>query len=301
MSFPEYIVKLIDDIAKSEQFTEYDTELSGTTKRGENFTGELNFFKIKGTRNIDGNSTFDTKDLVLKTAPSSRYRRQVFQAITGFKCEVEMYTKVLPAFTEFQEEKHLKTEDRFLSFPKVYVTVYDEEKDQFVIIMEDLRIKNYKMFPRSQSTTYKHAKLAMTTLAKYHAISFAFKDQKLNLFQDIFRNETLSSRYMKDDLGYEIINILDRSIDSLENKKHKELVRDLKLTYLEWMEKFSDEQFIGGSGVLLHGDCWSNNVLFQYNENVCLLYFYVQATNVTLGILTILLTGNVLKFGGSFI
>lgn len=272
MSLPDYIVKLIDDIAKSEQFIEYSTELHGASKRGENFTGELAFIKINGTRNMHGNSTFDSKHLVLKTAPSSRNRRQVFQAITGFKCEVEMYTKVLTAFMAFQEEKCLKVEDKFMSFPKVYATIFDEENDQFAIIMENLRVKNYKMFPRLQCTTYERAKLVMTNLAKYHAISFALKDQKLSLFQEIVRNDTLDSRFMKDDLGYEIINVLDRSIESLENEKHKDLVRDLKSTYLEWVKAFSSELFVGESGVILHGDCGSNNVLFQYNKNVRLLY-----------------------------
>lgn len=272
MSLPDYIVKLIDDVAKSEKFIQYSTEVNGASKRGENFTGELAFLKINGMRNIDGNPTLDSKSLVLKMAPSSRNRRQVFQAITGFKSEVEIYTKVLPAFISFQDEKSLKTEDKFLSFPNVF----DDEKDEFGIIMEDLREKNYKMYPRLECPTYDHAKLAMTNLAKYHAISFALKDQKLSLFQEIVRNDTLSSRYMKDDLGYEIINVLDRSIDNLENEKHKELVRDLKLTYLDWVKKFSSEEFVGDSGVLLHGDCWSNNVLFQYNKSVCLLLFYAD-------------------------
>lgn len=273
---PEYIVKLIDDVAKNEHFIEYSTEFNNASKRGENFTGELAFFKINGMRNIDGNPAFDSKHLVLKMAPSNRNRREVFQAITGFKCEVAMYTKVLPAFMAFQEEKNLKAEDKFISFPKVYATIFDEENDQFGIIMEDLRVKNYKMYPRLQCTTYEHAKLVMTNLAKYHAISFALKDQKLSLYQEIVQNDTLSSRYMKDDLGYEIINVLDRSIENLESEKHKDLVKDLKSTYLEWVKKFSNEEFVGESGVLLHGDCWSNNVLFQYNESVCSLNFILE-------------------------
>lgn len=269
MSLPEYIVNLIDDIAKREQLNEYRIQLSDATKRGENFTGELTFLQLNGTRNIDGTSVSDKIHLVLKTAPSSTNRRQVFQATTGFKCEVEMYTKVLTVFVAFQDQNNLKAEDKFLAFPKVYATSYDEEKDQFAIIMEDLRIKNYRRSNRSDSTTYEHARLVMSKLAKYHAISFVMRDQKPDIFQEIARNETLSSRYMKDDLGYEIINVFDRSINALENEKHKELITDLKTTYLEWVDKFSNEQFVGESGVILHGDCWSNNVIFQYNENVC--------------------------------
>lgn len=268
MSLPEYIVNLIDCVAKEENFDDYSIELSDASKRGENFTGELTFLQLNGTRKINGVSTPDTTRLVLKTAPSSRNRRQMFQAITGFKCEVAMYTKVLPEFIAFQEEKNLKTDDKFEAFPKVYATVCDEEKDQFAIIMEDLRIKNYKMYPKLNCITYDHARLVMKKLAKYHAISFALKDQKVHIFQEIVRNETFSSRYMKDDLGYEIVNVFDRSINTLEYEKHKNLVKDLKTTYLEWVEKFSNEQFVGQSGVLLHGDCWSNNVLFQYKQYV---------------------------------
>lgn len=268
MTLPEYIVNLIDVVAKHEQFNDYRIELSDGSKRGQNFTGEVTFLQLNGTRNVDGNSTQDTLHLVLKTVPSSINRRRVFQAINGFKCEVEMYTKVLPGFVAFQAEKNLKNEDKFFAFPKVYASICDEEKDQFAIIMEDLRIKNFKMFSRL-NTTYEHARLVMAKLAEYHAISFALRDQKLNVFQEIVRNDTLSSQFMKDDLGYEINNVFDRSIDTLENEKHKELIKDLRATYLQWVENFSNEQFVGDSGVLLHGDCGCNNVLFQLNDDVC--------------------------------
>lgn len=223
MSLPEYIVNLINGIAKRKQFTEHRIELSdAASKRGEHFTGELTFLQLIGTRNVDEKYSLD---LVIKTAPTSTNRRQVFQAITGFKCEVEMYTKVLPAFIAFQEQKHLPTMDRFLAFPEVFATVYDEEKDQFAIIMEDLRRKNYKISRRSDSTSYEHARLVMAELAKFHAISFAMRDQKRDIFLEIVRNETLSSRYMKDDLGYEIINVFNRSLIALEDEKHKELIK----------------------------------------------------------------------------
>ncbi|KAG4075156.1 hypothetical protein HA402_006173 [Bradysia odoriphaga] len=267
MSFPEYIVKIVDNIAKQEHFIDYRIESSDATKRGENFTGKLSFLQLTGTRNIVGNDTSDNIRLVLKTVPSNRNQRQVFQAVTGFKCEVEMYTKVLPKFVSFQDEKRITTDQKLLDFPNVYTTVFDEDNNQFAIVMEDLRAKNYKKLSRSNNMTYDHARLVMAKLAQFHAISFAMKDQNLDAFDEIVRSETLSSKFMKDDLGYEISNIFDRASNVLENAKHKELIDDLKTTYLEWVDKFSSKQFVGESGVLLHGDCQTNNVLFQHNDD----------------------------------
>lgn len=276
-SLPEYIVKLIDDIAKREQFSEYRIELLGDAlKRGENFTGKLAFLQLSGTRSNDGQSTPSLMHLALKTVPSNRNRREVFQGITGFKCEVEMYTKVLPRLVAFQDEKHVNTEDQFLAFPKVYASVFDESNDRFAIVMEDLRIKNYRISSRLNNTTYEHARLVVTKLARFHAISFAMRDQNLNAFHEIVRNEKLSSQFMKDDLGYEIVNIFDRSIAALQSEKHKKLIEDLKTNYLEWVEKFSNEQFVGESGVLLHGDCGNKNVLFQYDDDVLCYLIYLK-------------------------
>lgn len=277
MSFPEYIVRLVDDIAKHEHFNDYRIESSDATKRGDNFTGKLSFLQLAGMRNKDGDVTPDKLHLVLKTVPSNKNRRQVFQATAGFKCEVEMYTKVLPKFIAFQDEKCVTTDDQLFGFPNVYATVYDEENDHFAIIMEDLRAKSYKMFPRLNNTTYDHARLVIAELAQFHALSFAMKDQNFDVFDEIVRSDSLSSKFMKDDLGYEITNILDRATNALGNEQHNKLIDDLKTTYLDWVDKFSNQQFVGGSGVLLHGDCQNNNVLFQHNEEVCSIYpFYCK-------------------------
>lgn len=268
MSFPDYIVKLVNDVAKHEHCNDHHIESSNETTGTAGLTGKLLFFQLVGIQSRDGNSKPVRIDLVLKTVPSNRNRRQVFQAITGFKSEVEMYTKVLPRFVAFQAEKLATSEDEAFNFPKVYATVFDEESDHFAIVMEDLRTKNYRMSSRLNSTTYEHARLVIAKLAQFHAISFAMKEQQSTAFDEIVRSETLSSKFMKDDLGYEITNVFDRAVNALENEKHKKLIEDLKTTYLEWVDKFSDQQFVGESGVLLHGDCGNNNILFQYNERV---------------------------------
>lgn len=62
-----------------------------------------------------------------------------------FNREIFVYSEILPAFVGFQKEKGLSEADSFLSFLKVYACGANKNDSIYLLIMEELRSKNYKI------------------------------------------------------------------------------------------------------------------------------------------------------------
>lgn len=248
MALPESVVKLIDDIAVKERIQTHSLKTDAGSNHGDGFIGQMFAVKLIGTREMNGQTENVTYDLLCKVPPNSSVRRDFYQTSFAFQREIEMYTKILPIFDAFQTEKGLQSNDRFDAYPKVYAAHYDDKIEHQVLIMDDLRSKNFQMFARRQSTNIEHATLVLTELAKYHAISFALNDQQPNLFEQLKRKDVYLEMLMESRACAIIDESLDRCYGMLKNERHKQVLADLKANYLNYIERSTKEEEIGDSG-----------------------------------------------------
>lgn len=269
MQLPEYITNSLDEIAQKEGFDNCKYEIESASKHGENFIGDMTAVKLIGGRVQCGEIVTDTLNLLCKIVSQSKLRRDTFRAIPAFKREIFMYTRVLPTFVEFQREKGLAADESFLSFPKVFATIVDETNDRYALIMEDLRPKQFVMWPRHEPISLQHEILLMTQLGKFHGISYALKDQRPDIFaefealEDIYA-DMIANGHAKNLLGY----CIERAIDVLADDGHKNALEKLKRNYFDIYKSFFTKESIGKYGVINHGDAWTNNFLFQYANDV---------------------------------
>lgn len=265
MDLPDFVVKLLDDIAKQEKFVEYEIQTKSGSNHGDGYLGVLTSIQLIGKKNKDSDET-TTLHLMCKTPPENEIRREILCSITVFARELYIYTKLLPTFVNFQREKGLTDEESFLSFPKVYASVMDEEKNQFAIIMEDLRPRNFQMWPRTKPVPLDHLQLFMRELGKFHGISFALKDQQPQVLNEFKKLGELLMMMIKKSFPQFMDQSLSRTIDALNNQKQKDFVVKLKADYLDVLAEClnGDDKF----HVVSHGDSNINNVLFQYDVDV---------------------------------
>ena len=74
--------------------------------------------------------------------------------------------------------------DGFHEYPQCYRTV-DEEPNE-CLLLEDLSVHGFTIINRhTDEVTADHVRLVMKTLGKFHAISFALKDQQPDTFKEI--------------------------------------------------------------------------------------------------------------------
>lgn len=264
---PEYVVDLLDDIAESEGFCDYKIETASGSNHGDGYLGVIVSATITGERQINGEQKTDALKLLCKLAPENAARRREFSSAIMFSREVFVYNKLLPLFVEFQREKGLSDDEAFISFPKCYAAVADVEKEHFVLILEDLRERHFVMWPKRNLITKNIAYMVVERLAKYHAISFALKDQRPEVF-DSFRDlkdlltvffETSNTRKFMD-------SMYDRAMLVLEDPAHVDITKETKERMLEIFHECLDEGVSEPFSVIGHGDCWINNMLFRFDD-----------------------------------
>lgn len=266
---PDYVVELLAKIAESEGFTDYKTDIQPGSNHGDGFLGIMTSVVLSGQRNNNSSTSDDKIHLLCKLAPTNETRRKEFHSAIVFIREALMYNKILPIFAKFQKEKGLSEEESFTSYPKCYEAIADEEKDQFVIIMEDLRPQGFTMWPKNKPVPANHAYAVVEQLGRLHGISFALKDQRPDVYEELKQVPDVLRVFFQSDIMLPFMHMAyDRAIAILEDQEHIDAANDIKAHTREYFEGCLKDGVCEPFGVIGHGDCWNNNLLYQYKEGV---------------------------------
>lgn len=279
-ALPDYLVPILKRIAEKEGFAEFTTDVGSGSNVGDNFLGELLTAAISGKQKQKDGTTIDaTLNLLCKLAPSNAQRRKEFLADVVFDRETYFYNVVAPEFIRFQQEKGLADDEQFKAFPKCYEAIHDPENEVYAVIMEDLRPEGFGMWPKQKPTPPAYSRLFVRELAKLHAISFAMKDQEPEKFEKFKKLDDILKKFSESASRIEFFtNCYDRAIDALDDEKPKEIMKDIRNNIPEYIELCLGEEAANRNGVIAHGDCWNNNLLFRANKEVVhRLNFYFWA------------------------
>ncbi|KAL7027492.1 hypothetical protein ACKWTF_005459 [Chironomus riparius] len=211
---------------------------------------------------------------------------------TKERLNVDVVLKVLLAIYEIFgkfgifEKECLMYEDVILSLEKMWLEKTSEiiqfapkclkiEASPYeIIVLEDLKSIGYKMMDRKIGFTLDQTKLALTKLAKFHAVS-AVKYQAEGISQDCLERTKSITPEMKrpemEKLGITLIQLYQAFIDNLRKYGNCDEYAD-KISCWDqnkilhyWIKVV--EPMKCGMVVLTHGDFWLNNLMFKFNES----------------------------------
>ncbi|GAB0098644.1 hypothetical protein DMENIID0001_144090 [Sergentomyia squamirostris] len=192
--------------------------------------------------------------LILKTSLAQVYDIRFNHQAT----EMIMYDEVLHKIHNLL----LSINDRTIVSPRNYW----QDKSTDTTILEDLLVGNYKCVNKKDRLDLKHAKLALETLAKYHAASVVLKGTEPDLYDNLTSGVlTRENKGTHDFLLRHYYTLLDL-ISGWSNydyylKKLKKLQDNLIVKCLEVYDPDSD------FNVLVHGDFRSSNMMFKYDRD----------------------------------
>lgn len=176
---------------------------------------------------------------------------------------------MLPFFRQFERSKGLIDErDCFNEYPKCYGNV--DVNFNECVFLEDLGLRSFSVSDRKMDAN--HVRLVMQALGKFHAISFAAKDQQPDKFNEIaskldeiyVRAEDHHWREFFNEQSDKILNLLSNDEDTLLYTKVKKLFEHEALDIAVDCLKL---ELAGTASVITHGDAWQNNMMFRYDDN----------------------------------
>ncbi|XP_038218150.1 uncharacterized protein LOC119836764 [Zerene cesonia] len=238
-------------------------EYVSETGKGDSYLSEVMRVKIYGK--INGKSKH--VQVILKTIPKNVCRRLTFRSHDFFKNEINIYLNVLPELLNFQSEKQVT--DPFTNYTKLFLALSDGVND--VICLEDASLENYGSPVRQEGIDYEHFKLTSEVLAKFHALSFAMRDQRPDEFAKI--SDTVFETYYDPNhwdwyarFWKRISSIAIDAVDKeYPNTIYVEKIREFAVPerYQDMIKAVQDKT----NGVISHGDCWTNNFLYKYQNS----------------------------------
>lgn len=266
-TIPEYVNNLLRRIAASEGFDNYTTKVEPGSNHGDNFMGVVSRVTLSGNRRVDGNYEDGELKLLCKFGSEVAERRKEFNTDGLFMREIFAYEKLLPAFKKFQKSKGLSDAESFVSYPKYYAGVADAEQGHFVIIMEDLKEQKFDMWPKKEPVPLDHSRLVMEQLGRFHGISVAMKEQQPSVFEEFSKLDDLFGGICRSGMPM-FQSSYDRAMAVVTDDEHRSILQHLKANMVDIMTDLVDVEKTEPFGVIGHGDCWTNNQMFQYPSEV---------------------------------
>ncbi|XP_055550880.1 uncharacterized protein LOC129733229 [Wyeomyia smithii] len=239
--------------------------------RGDNYTAALFRLSLKGhTRSNDGKKKLRwERTVICKRLPDCKIKREAFKSEALFRNEVEFYNTIMPEFVAFQKRKCTASGQMFRAVPQCYLAQDD------LIMLEDLQVRGFSMPDRQAGLGLEQMRVTLTELSKFHAVSLAYRKQQpaelarltARISEGIFSKA--NAEWYKN-----YYDILTRNAIQMVTQTIPE-----KVGYLEKLEGFLSDCFgnmmelvskESKLAVICHGDCWTNNILYKYDDKGCI-------------------------------
>ncbi|XP_056634739.1 uncharacterized protein LOC130443883 [Diorhabda sublineata] len=251
--------KVLNQIAKDEGFTDYKICSYGQISKGQGLTGELYFVNIKSEDNIK------QLELLIKEATKIKKIRDYFPVNALYKNEALFYNIIWPKFTNLQQDVMGKM--IFDNVPKCYGS--EIKPGEECIVLENLRSQGFETFPKSEYLDKKMLEMIFKKYGELHALSFAYKMKDSTSFEITCGQLIPYWTGAKNIIPLKVsIQTLFQKCVSYTSKYNSKLQSKMEKINENPLDAFIDSNYYKGKyGVLLHGDCWSNNMMFQFDSS----------------------------------
>jgi fructosamine-3-kinase len=200
--------------------------------------------------------------LFVKTPPVNEIRRQMYNSAASFNRESYVYEHILPTLKNFQASRLTSSDQLFDKYPNL-VAASCEPNHEF-LVLKDLAEEGFKNAPKSSPLDFDHTALVLVNLAHLHAISFAMRDQKPELFATVTASlqETVFCLPVHEHLQTFLAKQVDYALTTLadDELELREKLLDFQKGFGQTMANITHSK---EDAVVTHGDCWISNIMFR--------------------------------------
>ncbi|CAG9764213.1 unnamed protein product [Ceutorhynchus assimilis] len=251
---------LVRKAAESESFNDFDILANIGTAKGDNYLGVIHSVTV-----TEKNDETKVLHLICKSAHIIDNFRAMVPIIKMFKRESDLY-EIVGKLREYQNEKALSRP--FDGVAKFYGSCLEEKRE--TILMKNLKKDGYKLWDRMTPMNDEHLSAVFAEYARFHALSFAFKHQNPDRFEELSKDiktdvfMDTETEDAKEKFGHFVQYYFKNGLNTVEGNARA-------TAELEKLREVIGQKFetlgLTKKAVITHGDCWCNNILFRYENN----------------------------------
>ncbi|XP_043653424.1 uncharacterized protein LOC122620159 [Drosophila teissieri] len=256
----EYVEKKLRVYFKNDTLSLKKLVIKPGTANGENYASVMTRINVEYT-------TRDSKDIqpatfLLKTTFADKDPAAHLLINYGiYTREIDMYEVVLPRLADIvRNELH--------DSRKLFAATVSADRERDSIMFEDLSLERYKVACRVGKLDLEHTHLVLEKLADFHAAGAALAERQPGIFEKNY-DRGFFNQHVR---GYEpvmknILKALSRTLELSQDLKERyqakidRLIENV-MDYGERSTCFAPGDFV----TLAHGDIWTTNVMFQYDD-----------------------------------
>lgn len=199
---------------------------------------------------------------VLKQALSGEIR-DLFPIRDVFLNEVYFYTSMWPNFLKFQEK--IAPSCRFVHLPECLATMIEDGFES--LVLEDLSYQGFVNHDKKKALEKDQFENIFKMYGKFHAMSCAYKALKPLEFSELTKGlSDLSNIFLENKLLQYRIKLVHRQcLDIFHNGVDDTVIEKYKHYIHDGVELFQKSLTNYKYPFIVHGDCWSNNMMFKYD------------------------------------
>ncbi|KAJ8926074.1 hypothetical protein NQ315_009930 [Exocentrus adspersus] len=226
-------------------------------KKGDGFLGDILFVTLE-----DSHLAYH---LVVKQAFTDASVREMHPIRNVFLNEIHFYTNIWPRLDQFQAR--VPERYRFQNLPRCFGASAEERSER--IVLENLKRQGFQVHDKKQPLDGEQYEMIMKVYGRFHALSFAYKALHpeeyaglqlglRNAFWDLLQRDFFKRGNVETHrICLQGLSGVDDAVTE-KYSRYPERCNDLLRESLDCRTEYT---------VILHGDCWSNNVMFKYEES----------------------------------
>lgn len=182
-----------------------------------------------------------------------------------------MYTKVFPLLDEFQKENVI--EHPFDNFAKCYGVC--DKTGREAIIVQNLKAEGFEIHCRTQPQNLNHVLFIFRNYGRFHALSLAMKIKKPSIFKALTKNMTdvMGMFIIQANMLVQLEKDFDNALRIFQKYNDSAIAKKFENIRSSIKEVVSNlGKNTNPASVILHGDCWNNNMMFKYEV---IIYFAI--------------------------
>ncbi|XP_015112358.1 uncharacterized protein LOC107038009 [Diachasma alloeum] len=233
---------------------------------GENYGSIMSSVHVIIKNHKQGKS--EELQLVAKSPPPVEMQREITDCSIIFRKEIFMYSKLIPFYQNLEIASGVRKEDVFKVSPMCYgskLSVHSGDSDDYdaVILLENLKPSGYYCVDRRFGCDLAHARLAVRTMARFHALGMAAKEKDPDFFE-VVKAEAKAIDIVNPEMWEALFQqrIKDITDDPELEEYHEACRQALSQKMFESWKAVPSEPW----STIVHADFWTNNMMFRDNS-----------------------------------